>query len=113
MEIREKQTGGVYIIEVEGKLDSKTSSQMEKCLVSAIDNGNKEIILDFTALDFISSAGLRVLLIGVKKLKLVNGKIVLVSVKDYIKEILEISGFHTLFQVYPNLEEALNGMGVK
>ncbi|MGE5497086.1 MAG: STAS domain-containing protein [Syntrophothermus sp.] len=85
MEIREKQTGGVYIIEVEGKLDSKTSSQMEKCLVSAIDNGNKEIILDFTSLDFISSAGLRVLLIGVKKLKLVNGKIVLVSVKDYIK----------------------------
>lgn len=110
MELVERKNNDILILETHGKLDSNTSSQLEQKLVAEIDSGTTKIIVDCSKLDYISSAGLRVLLVGAKKLKANNGKIVLCSLQDYIKEVFEIAGFTTIFPIHPDLDTALNNI---
>jgi len=58
-------------------------------------------------LDFISSSGLRVLLTAGKQLKSVNGKMVLCSLKDHVKEVFDVAGFTMLFNMFSSQEEAI------
>lgn len=106
MEIVQEKTNDIVIIKLIGKLDSNTASQLESSLMPIIDAGEKKIIVDGVQLDYISSAGLRVLLMAAKKLKAVEGKIVLSSLKDYIKEVFEIAGFNMIFSIYGDIKEA-------
>lgn len=108
MEIIERKNNDILILETHGKLDSNTSAQLEQKLVSEIDSGITKIIVDCSKLDYISSAGLRVLLVGAKKLKANNGKIVLCSLQDYIKEVFEIAGFTAIFPIHSDLSSALS-----
>ncbi len=110
MELIERKNNDVLILETHGKLDSNTSSQLEQKLISEIDGGTSKIIVDCSKLDYISSAGLRVLLVGAKKLKAINGKIVLCSLQDYIKEVFEIAGFTAIFPIHPDLTSALDNI---
>lgn len=95
------------IFEITGRLDSTTSPNFEKPILEAIRNGPFHIILDFKHLDYISSAGLRVILNAAKELDRKNGKIVICRMEDYIKEVFEISGFDTFLTIVPTLEDAL------
>lgn len=65
------------------------------------------MVIDFQDLDYISSAGLRVILKTTKDLKRVDGKIILYSMQDYVREVFEISGFDTFLPIVPTLDEAL------
>ena len=65
----------------------------EQKLFECIENGTQRLILDFQDLDYISSAGLRVILKATKNLKSAEGKLVLCAMQDYVKEVFEISGF--------------------
>ena len=67
------------------------------------------MILDLESLDYISSAGLRVLLTGAKRLKAKRGKIVLCSAQRHVKEVFDISGFSMIIKVFNDEEEALSG----
>ena len=97
MEVTEKKQNGISILGLLGRLDSNTSLEFEKRLFEVIEDGHRSVIVDFDGLDYISSAGLRVLLKATKELKRTEGKIVLCSMKDYIKEVFEIAGFVTPF----------------
>jgi anti-sigma B factor antagonist len=107
MEITEKEENGISIFKLSGRLDSNTSPGFEEQLVQAINNGAKEMVIDFQDLDYISSAGLRVILKTTKDLKRVDGKIILYSMQDYVREVFEISGFDTFLPIVPTLDEAL------
>jgi anti-sigma B factor antagonist len=107
MEVTEKKQNEVSILGLLGRLDSNTSPDFEKKLFAVIEDGNKSVIVDFDGLDYISSAGLRVLLKATKELKRTDGKIVLCSMKDYIKEVFEIAGFVTLFPIVSSKDDAL------
>jgi len=110
VELLERKNNDVLIIEIHGKLDSNTSAQLEQKLIAEIDGGVTKIIVDCSKLDYISSAGLRVLLVGAKKLKVNNGKIILCSLQDYIKEVFEIAGFTAIFPIHSDLSVALSNM---
>ena len=107
MEVIEKRQDGISVVRLLGRLDSNTSPDFEQKLFEVIEDGEKSVIVDFEELDYISSAGLRVLLKAAKELKRSQGKIVLCSMKDYIKEVFEIAGFVALFPIVPSMGDAI------
>jgi anti-sigma B factor antagonist len=64
------------------------------------------VVIDGEKLDYISSTGLRVLLVAAKRLKAVDGRIVLSSLKPHILEVFEIAGFKSIFPIYGNVDQA-------
>lgn len=107
MEIKENKQDAILILEISGHLDANTSGQLEKKLISPIDNDTKQIIIDFSDLEYISSSGLRLLLLAAKKLDKIDGKIVLCSMEDFIKEVFDISGFTPIFTITSSQEKAI------
>ncbi|MBN2017905.1 MAG: STAS domain-containing protein [Candidatus Cloacimonetes bacterium] len=107
MEIKQDKHEDIAVIDLIGRLDANTSGELESVLIPMIDRGEKKIVLDFSSLEYISSAGLRLLLLAAKKLRNNKGEIVLSSMKDFIKEIFEISGFTPIFTIVDTKEEAL------
>jgi len=108
MEIIEEYQGGINIYKINGRLDSNTSQGFENKLIQAIDDGSKSMIIDFKNLDYISSAGLRVILKATKALKREDGKIMLCDMHDYIKEVFEISGFDSFMPIVGSMGDALD-----
>jgi anti-sigma B factor antagonist len=107
MDIVEVKQGGVSTFKLQGRLDSNTSQSFEKRLLDAISDGTKNVIIDFKELDYISSAGLRVILKATKTLKRQDGKIMLCSMQDYVKEVFEIAGFDSFLPIVPSLDDAV------
>ena len=107
MEINEVRWGGGLVLELRGTLDVSTSSVAQGKLQSLIDKGYIHLALDLSHLDYISSAGLRVLVSISKKLKNCKGKMVLFGFTDYIKGIFDIVGFAALFPTAASVDEAL------
>ena len=107
MDIFEKKQDVISILTLNGRLDSNTSPSFEKKIFDSIENGSRSMILDFGQLDYISSAGLRVILKATKALKNNQGEILLCALEDYVQEVFEISGFDTFLPIYPTLEAAL------
>lgn len=107
MELTLKNTNGINVLGIIGKLDTNTWPQLEEKIIPMIDAGENNFLLDCSQLDYISSAGLRVLLMAAKKLKSKNGKIVIAALKSHIKEVFDIAGFSTIFIVTASVEEGL------
>lgn len=91
MNIEKKLEGTTLTIALEGRLDTTTSPDLEEALGSSLD-GATELVFDFTKLDYLSSAGLRVLLSAQKRMNK-QGSMKLVHVNDAVKEVFEITGF--------------------
>lgn len=107
MEITEQQQQNTWIFRIDGRLDSNTAPDLETTMLRAIEKGAREVVIDFEALAYISSAGLRVILKTAKDLKRLNGKLVLCAMQDYVREVFEISGFDTFLPIVPTTGEAL------
>jgi len=110
VDITEDRKAGVIILGVMGRLDTTTSKSFEERILATIDAGEKQIVIDFSQLDYISSSGLRVLILAAKRLSSVSGKIVLCCLKDYIMQVFEIAGFSSIFSIYNSQEEAINNL---
>ena len=108
MEVIEKRQDGVVVLALKGRLDSNTSGDFEKQLLGMVQGGESRFVLDFSELDYISSAGLRVLLKAVKELKRTDGRLCVCAVKDYIREIFSLSGFLSFLPTYVTIEESLS-----
>ena len=99
MEIRDKKEGEVVILEPIGRIDTNTASEFEKKIVEVMDNGVSRFVVDLKEIDYISSAGLRVFLMAIKKLKSIGGSFIICSMSDHIKEVFDISGFTPIFTI--------------
>ena len=108
MEIIEEKQGGINIFKLNGRLDSNTSQGFEKKLFQAISDGSKTMVVDFKDLDYISSAGLRVILKATKAIKREDGRIMLCSMQDYVKEVFEIAGFDSFLPIVATMDDALD-----
>lgn len=106
MEISEEKKEGHYVFKMNGRLDSNTSPDFEQKIFNAIDDGNVNLIVDCGQLDYITSAGLRVLNKTAKRLKREEGKIVLCAMEDYVREVFEIAGFDSFLPIVETMEDA-------
>lgn len=111
MDIKETQQDDVMVFTLNGRLDSNTSPSLEKRLTQAVENGTRRVVIDFKDLDYISSAGLRIILKTSKELKRNQGDIALCTMQDYVKEVFEIAGFDTFLTITPTLAAALERVG--
>lgn len=107
MDIKEMNKDKATILMIEGRLDSSSSGVLEKKMLSLIEAGEKNFLFDFSGMDYISSAGLRVLLMAAKKSKAAGGKTVLSALTDNVMEVFEIAGFTGIFSIFTAQEEAL------
>jgi anti-sigma B factor antagonist len=108
MDIIETKHDTYSVFKLKGRLDSNTSTGFEQKLFESIDSGARKLIIDFEGLDYISSAGLRVILKATKNLKTSEGKLVLCAMQDYVKEVFEISGFDSFLPIEPSVEAAVH-----
>ncbi len=106
MDITEARTNGIVTLALKGRLDASTSHLFEAKLIGCIDEGEKRFVINFAGLDYISSSGLRVLLMGAKRLRETGGKIVIASPQPHVKDVFDIAGFTAIFPIFPSDEEA-------
>jgi anti-sigma B factor antagonist len=97
---------GVTVITAEGSIDSKTAAVFESTSVAAIQ-GQSKVIIDLTKVDFLSSAGLRILLVVYRQVKAKNGKVVLVGTSEEIQDVMSDTGFLGFFTIADTLEAGL------
>ncbi len=110
MEIIQEKKENFVILKLEGRLDTNTASALEDKLMGLINNDENKIIVDLAQLDFISSSGLRVLLMAGKKIKTVNGKLGLCTLQDHVKEVFDVAGFTMLFAIFLSQDEAVKSL---
>lgn len=90
---------GSYIrLIVDGRVDTNTSPQLQQAILSAFQKNNN-IVVDFLNVPYISSAGLRALLIGQKTAKSKGGSMKLTNVSEMVMEILDTTGFAQIFRI--------------
>lgn len=85
-------------ITVSGRIDTTTAPQLEEAILPEID-GAKEVVMDFNELEYISSAGLRLLLMLQKKMNAANGTFTILNVNDFVMEVLEMTGFKDILTI--------------
>ncbi len=110
MDIKTREEQGVIVVEVSGRLDAATTGEFETSCAGTVKNkGACKLVLDFSGLDYISSAGLRSLLALAKKLRASGGRLSLCSLSGIVKEVVSISGFDQFLPVFDNLQSAIQG----
>lgn len=106
MEIQEQLRGKVLVLEPVGRLDSLTCREFEARLLPAL-SGNEAVVVDCAKLEYISSAGLRVLLVAAKQNRTTGGRLALAALRDNLREVFDISGFSAIFAIHPTIEAAI------
>ncbi|MBF0284819.1 MAG: STAS domain-containing protein [Magnetococcales bacterium] len=107
--IDESRQGAALVLRLTGRLDGGGSGALEALLLERIAQGVGEIVVDFTGVDYISSAGLRVLLMGAKRVKPSGGRLALSGMVESIREVFEVSGFLKILPAFATVEEAREG----
>lgn len=98
MNITIQETDAKIVAILAGELDTAAAQEAEKQLQPLQDSKGKEVVLDCTDLEYISSSGLRVLLSILKQAKSVGSRVVLKNVNDVIRDVLELTGFISIFE---------------
>lgn len=104
VEVKTLKQGDWTVLQVIGRIDTTTAGTAEKAAMDAVAQ-TKKLAMDMSALEYISSAGLRILLRIGKKAKREGKNFVLCRVEGMVKEIMEDSGTDMLFQIYESLED--------
>lgn len=107
MEITQKEENGIVFISIKGRLDADSAPDAEKVVKDALEGQTTRVLFNLGALEYLSSAGLRVLLSAAKELRRRDGKIALCSLNEFVKEIFEVSGFQSLIPIAESVESGI------
>lgn len=107
MNVTFESAGSAIVIDLFGRLDSANAATVEAELLSRLQAAGGGVVVDFTRLDYISSAGLRIILVIAKRMKQAGRKLVLTGFQSNIKDVFEISGFLNILDVAPSRSEAI------
>lgn len=109
MKITNQKPDYGHLISVEGRIDTTNYNEFENAVNEIFNENVEQIYLDCSGLNYISSSGLRIFLTVQKKMMGKGGKFKLYAMQPSIKEIFDISGFSSIFSIYPDLETAKQG----
>ncbi|MBV7272448.1 STAS domain-containing protein [Clostridiaceae bacterium UIB06] len=99
MEIKQIKNEDVVTLALSGRLDTITSSKLGEELEKVFQEGKINLVFDFEALDYISSAGLRVLLIAQKKINALAATMKIINANETVKEVFEVTGFSGILNI--------------
>ena len=109
MEVTTKQLKRVDLVTVSGRIDSATAPELDRVLKSIVEAGRFRICMDFKDLEYMSSAGIKVLISTLKTCKRWNrGDLRLASLSPRIADVFDLAGLTPLFKIYP---DAVQGVG--
>ncbi len=107
MDVQITQNSGVVVIKLDGRLDFNSSTEISSKLMETVEE-NKHIVIDMSKCSYVSSSGLRILLVLGKRAKQLGETIVLASLTYDVQDIMEMTGFGSIFHCYDSLDEAVN-----
>ncbi len=110
MQISQDQQNGVIVVAPHGRIDSTTASGLDAHLAGLAKAGQSRIVIDFSRVDYISSAGLRVMLALAKRVRDAKGALALCALDDTVRQVFELAGFVPLFSIEPSREGALRAI---
>ena len=111
MDINHMKEGEITIVTVNGRLDAATAPVADKTIKKIMKGDCLRMIFDFSALDYLSSGGLKVILGATKELRRKEGQIILCSLSKFVKEIFEVSGLNSLIPITDTVESGIEQMG--
>ena len=110
MEVIKSKSGKAIVAAVRGRIDTITAPDFEKIITEIMEGENTSLLLDCGELEYISSAGLRSILVISKKLKLKGLFVYFSCLQGNVKEVFNISGFGSIFKIFNTKEEALKSL---
>lgn len=111
MQINEQKQGDVMIVSIDDHLDTMAAPAFEQRMLGLIDGGERKIVVDCSALQYVNSAGLKVFLLAAKKLEPLGGQMIVCSLAASVMMIFEMIGFTRIMKISPSREEALRALG--
>ncbi len=106
MEIKTARKEKAMLVELSGRLDALTSTDFETRMRQLMEKGHARFVLDMEAVDYISSAGLRSVLVISKALKAADGRLLLAGLSEPVREVFEMTGFAGILEIYPSAAAA-------
>ena len=106
MKMTTSRRGDVLVLAVQGSLDVITSPELEKKVQELIDGGERRLIFDLGQLDYVSSAGLRAFVVGLKQMTAAGGHIRFCGLNKQVRQIFDIAGLSFRLGLYPSLDSA-------
>jgi anti-sigma B factor antagonist len=107
VEITTQEYKRVGVLTASGRIDSATAAEFEAAARQLVSKGKVNLVFDLSGVDFLSSAGLRVLVTTRKEVKAAGGDLALANPSDRVKETLEVAGLDVLFERFPDRETAI------
>ena len=106
MNITQDDKKGIIVLRCEGRLDATSSPQLEDEINRLIDQEKNKVLIDFSRIDYLSSAGMRLLLSATKRLKNKQGNLGIFAIHEEVREIINMAGFEKVLAIYHSEEEA-------
>jgi anti-anti-sigma factor len=97
----------IWIVAPDGRLDLTAAGELEEALTGLLNEGRARLVMDCSTVTYIASAGLRVLVIALRRARNLNGDFHLAGVPSSVQQVLRMSGLDTVFTAYPTLAEAV------
>ncbi|GAB1348971.1 STAS domain-containing protein [Ignavibacteriales bacterium] len=110
MEISKSTVSDVTVLELKGRCEIQDFDLLSKHLTDIIELGEKKLILDFSLLHFINSAGLRAIIVAVQKMNNASGKVVFCNVNETVEKLFGITGYSSILERFSSIEEAVEGL---
>jgi anti-anti-sigma factor len=111
MDITTKVQDGATVIKISGSLDGNTVNDAQQQIMPLISSRDLALVMDLKDCSYISSAGLRLLLMAAKQLATQNGNLVLCGLSPEIKDVMEMTGFNTFFKTFDSVAAAISAVG--
>jgi len=111
MDINFVMKGQISIIKINGRLDATTAPVADKSIKEILKKDYLRLVFDLSALEYLSSGGLKVILGTARELKRKRGKFVLCSLSKFVKEIFEVSGINSLIPITDTVESGIKKLG--
>lgn len=108
VDVKQESKDDILILKMTGRLDAISSPSTERKVFDFINNGNPKLLLNFSGIDYLSSAGMRMLLSITKKLKTTSGKLVVCCVTPNVMDVLKMSGFDHVLDIAKTESDALS-----
>lgn len=107
VQLEEERKGDIVVLRIKGRLDAVSTPDAEKRVLEYIKKGDIKLLMDFSGVDYISSAGMRLLLATTKQLKFLSGHLVVCSMTTNVMDVFKLSGFDHILDLTVSEEEAL------
>ena len=110
MDISEDRKADAVVLALSGKLDATTAKTFEDKILGVINSGAQRLVVDLALLEYVSSSGLRVFLLAAKRLHSTDGKIILCSLKEHVRQVFDLAGFSSILSIYGSRDDAVKAL---